>query len=174
MAKARRQIPLRRTILIIVEGETEFAFCRYLKATLSRGHDLQVNIKSAHGGSPDSVIEYARRQLRQFPHDHLAILFDSDLPLKPKGMEVLRRLKAQIFRFSPCIEGFFLEVMGHPKPGDSAACKDTFHRVGLDQKAKLSHDAYERLFPASAFTRWRQHPDFDRLVLLFTNREGVA
>jgi hypothetical protein len=174
MAKARRQISLRRTLLIIVEGETEFAFCRYLKATLSRGRDLQVNIKSAHGGSPDAVVEYARRQLRQFPHDHLAILFDTDLPLKPKGEQQLRSLKAQTFRFSPCIEGFFLEVLGHPNPGDTAACKDKFHRLFLDQKVKLSHEAYEQLFPASAITRWRQHPDFDRLVRLFENRGGVA
>lgn len=38
----------------------------------------------------------------------------------------------------------------------------------------LSHEAYEKLFPASKIAHWCQHPDFDRLVLLFTNREGVA
>ena len=67
MAKARRQILLRRTIRVIVEGETEFAFCRHLKASLSRGRDVQVNIKPAHGGSPDAIVDHARRQMKNFP-----------------------------------------------------------------------------------------------------------
>lgn len=173
MTRRRPHLPLRRTVLVIVEGETEFAFCRYLKAKLSQGQHLQLTIKSAHGGSPDTIIEYARRQMRQFPHDHVAIVFDTDRPLSPKGEKTVRALKAETFRFTPCIEGFFLELLGRPVPPDSETCKRHFHEHGLDEKAKLSHEAYERLFPPDQIEAFCHHPDFARLKRLFSN-EGSA
>lgn len=174
MAKARRQILLRRTVLVIVEGETEFAFCRYLKASLSRGRDLQANIKPAHGGSPDAIVEYARRQMKHIPHDQVVIVFDTDRPLSPKGEKTVRALKAETFRFTPCIEGFFLELLGRPVPPDSDACKLHFHEHGLDKKAKLSLEAYERLFPSDRIEACCRHPDFARLKRLFSNERSAV
>jgi hypothetical protein len=156
-----------------VEGETEFAFCRYLKTRFSQGQHLQVSIKSAQGGSPDTIVEYARRQMRQFPHDHLAIVFDTDCELSPKGEKTLRTIKAETFRFTPCIEGFFLELMGRSVPTDTESCKRKFHEHGLDEKAKLSHEAYERLFPSDRIEACSRHPDFSRLKRLFSNQGGV-
>ena len=160
---------VRATLLVVVEGDTEFAFCRYLKATFSRGCNLRAEIRPAHGGSPDKIVEYARRLANHFPPGCLAVVFDADRPLSPKGEKTLRKLKAHAFRFHPCIEGFFLEVLGHPKPADSAACKDAFHRAGLDQDDKLSHVRYAELFAVAELPRWRAHRDFDRLARLFGN-----
>lgn len=167
----RKHITVRTTLLVVVEGDTEFAFCRYLKMCFSPRQALRAGIKSAHGGSPDKIVEYARRQMRQFPHDILAVVFDADRPLSQKSAFTLQKLKARTFRFTPCIEGFFLELLGHPKPADSDSCKQTFHRVGLDEKAKLSHASYARLFPVEEMNRWRKHNDFDRLVRLFLNEK---
>lgn len=169
MEKRKRQIQLRRTVLVIVEGETEFAFCRFLKAHLSRGRNLQVNIKPARGGSPDSVVEFARRQIKLVPHDHLAIVFDTDRPLTTAGEERIKQLKAATFRFTPCIEGFFLQLMGRSVPADSDTCKRHFHEYGLDKKAKLFHEAYEKCFPISELDRLGIHPQFEALRQLFFN-----
>lgn len=165
---------VRTTLLVVVEGDTEFAFCRYLKATFSRGCNLRAEIRPAHGGSPDKIVEYARRQVKNFPHDLLAVVFDADKPLSAKGEKTLRQLKAHAFRFHPCIEGFFLEVLGHAKPADSAACKDAFHRVGLDKDDKLSHVRYAALFPIAKISRWRRHSEFARLARLFGNEPPKA
>lgn len=163
---------IRTTLLVVVEGDTEFAFCRYLKATFSPQRNIQVNIRHSQAGSPDRIVETARRQVKNFPHDLLAVVFDADRPLSPKGEKLLRLLKAHVFQFAPCIEGFFLEVLGHPKPADSAACKDTFHRVGLDENDKLSNVRYAELFSVEEIPRWRAHTDFDRLARLFGNEGG--
>jgi hypothetical protein len=167
MAQGQRQILLRRTVLVVVEGETEFAFCRYLKATLSRGRNLRVNIKPARGGSPDAIVDYARRQMKPFPHDQLVMVFDADRSLSGKSRAVLENFKAEIISSSPCIEGLFLEILGHPKSATSAECKRRFHEVGLGEKEKMLHDAYGRLFPIEKMDHFCRHPDFARLCRLF-------
>ena len=80
MPPPRRQLQVRRTVLVVVEGDTEFAFCRYLKANGSQGKNLQLVIRNANGGSADKIVEYARRLVRQSAFDHVAIVLDDDQP----------------------------------------------------------------------------------------------
>jgi hypothetical protein len=171
MAPARQPKQVRRTVLVIVEGDTEFAFCRYLKAAGARGRNVQVTIKNAHGGAPDKIVEFARRQARQSAFDHVAIVFDEDRLLTASGEKMAKSIGAHLFRFQPCIEGFFLRLMGRTISGDSAACKRDFHQHGLDEKAKLEHDAYPRIFPLDRIAEWIANPQFATLWRLFTNTD---
>lgn len=169
MPPPRRQLQLRRTVLVIVEGDTEFAFCRYLKAIGSQGKNLQITIKNAHGGSPDKIVEFARRQARQSAFDQVVILFDDDKPLSASGQKNAHSMHARLFRFSPCVEGFYLRLLRQPVPSTSDACKRAFHAQGLNEQQKVDHDAYARLFPLAQFADFTTDSDFGDLWSLFTN-----
>ncbi|MDP1586395.1 MAG: RloB domain-containing protein [Prosthecobacter sp.] len=169
MPPPRRQLQVRRTVLIVVEGDTEFAFCRYLKAVGSHGRNIQITIKNAHGGSPDKIVEFARRQARQSAFEQVVIVFDDDKPLTATGEKMAKAMRAQVFRFQPCIEGFFFQLMGRPMSGDSATCKRAFHQQGLDEKQKVDHDAYAKLFPSAQFNLLMTNSQFAALWKLFTN-----
>jgi hypothetical protein len=169
MPRAKRHIQVRHTVLVVVEGDTEFAFCRHLKASGSHGRNIQVTIKNAHGGSPEKIVEFARRQARQSSYDEVVIVFDDDCALSPRGERTARAMRASVVRFAPCIEGFFLRLLGRTSPSDSASCKACFHQNGLDEKAKLDHDSYERLFPIARLDEWMVNHEFARLWKTFTN-----
>lgn len=169
MPPVRRQLQLRRTVLVVVEGDTEFAFCRYLKSIGSQGRNLQITIKNAHGGSPDKIVEFARRQARQSAFDQVVILFDDDKPLSVTGQKTAHSMRARLFRFSPCVEGFYLRLLRQPVPATSEACKRAFHAQGLNEQQKVDHDAYARLFPQARFADFMPDTDFAALWNLFTN-----
>lgn len=170
MPSPRRQFQLRRTVLVVVEGDTEFAFCRYLKACGSQGRNLQITIKNAHGGSPDKIVEFARRQARQSAFDQVVIVFDDDKPLSATGQKNAHSMRARLFRFSPCVEGFYLRVLRQPVPATSDACKRAFHAQGLNEQQKVDHDAYARLFPLDRLADFTVDSDFAALWNLFTNQ----
>lgn len=169
MPPPRRQLQIRRTVLVVVEGDTEFAFCRYLKAIGSQGRNLQITIKNAHGGSPDKIVEFARRQARQSAFDQVVILFDDDKPLSVTGQKAAHSMRARLFRFSPCVEGFYLRLLRQPVPATSEACKRAFHAQGLNEQQKVDHDAYARLFPLDRLADFMPDTDFAALWNLFTN-----
>jgi hypothetical protein len=172
MPRAKRQVHQRKSTLIVVEGDTEFAFCRYLKSVLCHRQNVQIIIKNSHGGSPDKIVDYAYQLTRHASFDQVAILVDSDKPLGAKGLRLATRMKAQLFPFTPCIEGFFLELLGLPVPSDSEACKRKFHQEGLEAEAKLRFEAYEKLFPGERMNRMITNQKFRELKGLFLN-EGV-
>lgn len=158
----------RRTILVVVEGDTEFAFCRHLKANLSRGRELQINIRNAHGGSPDKIVAFASREIRQASYDSVLIIFDTDRPLSESGKRNIGALRAKLVRFCPCIEAWFLRLLGERPPATTAACKKRFHELGLDEQRKCEMDAYEKIFPAKRLRKFA-NADFKYLVRLFSN-----
>lgn len=160
---------IRRTVLVVVEGDTEFAFCRYLKAIGSQGRNLQITIKNAHGGSPDKIVEFARRQARQSTYDQIAIVFDADKPLTAKGARTAHALRARLFCFSPCVEGFFLRLLRQPVPTATEACKRAFHACSLNESQKLDHDAYARILPQARLAEFTADRDFTGLWNLFTH-----
>lgn len=170
MPRPCRQIQVRRTILVVVEGDTEFAFCRYLKSLGSRERNLQIHIKNAHGGSPDKIVAMARRLAKQSAYDQVAIVFDQDKALTAQGEKFISSMRATTFRFTPCVEGFFLKLMGRPVEQDTASCKRVFHQHGLDERAKCDRDAYEKLFPLASFEQLSTDLQFADLWKLFTNQ----
>ena len=169
MPRHCRQIQVRRTVLVVVEGDTEFAFCLYLKSLGSRGRNLQIHVNNAHGGSPDKIVERARRLGKQSAYDQVAIIFDQDKALTASGDKAIRSMNAIAFRFAPCVEGFFLKLLGRPVENDTDACKRVFHQHGLDEKAKCDRNAYEKIFPLASFDQFSLDLQFAALWKLFTN-----
>jgi len=169
--------PLRRaraTALLVVEGETEEAFCNYLKRLYGRDTGLAVSIHNARGMSPDNIVEVARSKCCQISFDRVFILLDQVPPFQlGKSKQTIHALKATVWWSEPdCIEGFFLSMMGSkPKPGaDSTYCKSHFHKDGLSESQKLEWERYGKLFPKERHDDLRKsHPMLDNLIRLFSN-----
>jgi hypothetical protein len=105
---------VKATALIVVEGETEEAFCKYLKMHYNRDCGLAVTIHNGYGFGPDSIIEQARKQCCQKSFDRVFILMDEDLDITlQKSHRTVRSLGVVIWRSGPqCIEGFFFKLLG--------------------------------------------------------------
>lgn len=170
----RRSLRQRRSVLVVVEGATELAFCLYLKSAAGRGRGIHVWVKNAQGGSPDRIVTHAARLARQAAYDQVAIVLDGDRPMKPASLKQVRRLRAKLVLLTPCIEGFFLQLMGFPTPADTAACKREFHTHGLGEKDKLEHDAYREIFPIEKLELMNANEQFALLWRLFTNYDAAA
>ena len=165
--------PVSATALLVVEGDTEEAFCKYLKQLFNRDCGLRVTIHNARGRSPDQIVEEARAKCCQAHFDRVHILMDDDYPiLLKKSHAAIRVLKITLWRSKPCcIEGFFLTLMGHPPPGGSSLCKSVFHKVGLSAHDKLDPYRYETIFPASQLGILRlQHPLLDEIIRFLSNK----
>jgi hypothetical protein len=165
------QLQTNRTVLVVVEGHTELAFCLYLKALAPRENRLHVTIRNAHGGSPESMMHLANRLAKQGSYDQIVMVFDADVPLTPKAQALAKKLKAKCFLFEPCIEGFFLTLMGRAKPATTLLCKSHFHQHGLDDKQKLDRHSYEELFPSTRFGELCANSQFAALWSIFEKGE---
>jgi hypothetical protein len=168
----------RSSLLVVVEGETEQAFCLYLKSELCRKSNQHVLVVNAHGGSPASIIRTAYKYFRQAAYDHVVIIFDTDRPLDgSSGSEakmLLKKMRSkrgapEIIKFSPCIEGFFLQLLKHYVPDDTAACKRCFREHCLDDEDKLEARSYAKIIPRQNFAALCCDPQFMRLYQLFAN-----
>ena len=165
----RQMRQLRPSLLIVVEGATEFAFCKYLKSQLSHRNGKFITIKNAHGGSPSKIVEYTYRNYRHTPYDNVAIIWDTDVPLNDtKSSRMISSMKATIINPSPCIEGLFLEMCGEKAPPVTADCKRRFHKIGLSKRDKLDANAYENLFLPIQLPTLRAHPTFKAIYQLYT------
>ncbi len=172
MAPRRYIPPIRHTVLVVVEGDTEFAFCRHLKAHLSRGKGIEIHIHNAHGGAPTKIVEFAKQRAKQASYDDVVIVFDTDLALTPTGKRSAESIKAKLFRFTPCIEAWFLNLLGEHHPSDTPSCKKRFHEVGLDEKAKCEREQYDSIFPKTLFDDLVKNPQFSELLQIFSNRHS--
>jgi hypothetical protein len=170
----RAPVPVvRSTALLVVEGDTEQAFCKYLRRNFNRNSGLCVTIYNARGRSLDQIVDEARAKCRQASYDRIYILMDEDCPIQlRKTHKTIQRLNATLWLSAPCcIEGFFLNLLGHSPPSSSAACKETFHRVALSERHKLDPEKYFDMFPADLLESLRaNHRMLDDLIKLFSNR----
>lgn len=163
---------VQQTALLVVEGETEEAFCKYLKIEYNRDCGLAVRIHNARGRGPDFIIEQARKQYCSKAFDRVFILMDADLEIElAKSHRTVKSIGAVIWRSEPqCIEGFFLKLLGRCPPGTSGGCKDEFHSFGISESDKLDWNSYGTLFPRDRLEDLRlHHPHLDNLIRLFSN-----
>ncbi len=140
----------RSTLLLVVEGETEKAFCDYLKSMLSRNRNISVTILNAYGGSPEAIVEYADRQCKTVDFDRVMILMDVDKPVQNQLMfdRQIHEMHAELLFSRPCIEGELLEALGMgPTPATSTACKAKFHQTVIRREDATKPASYARHFP---------------------------
>ncbi|MBK9220467.1 MAG: hypothetical protein IPL70_19975 [Uliginosibacterium sp.] len=107
--------PLRktnRTVLLVVEGETEEAFVSHIKGLYyQRSMRLSVSIKNAHGHGPQGVIDKLKSVAQTADFDHRIAVLDADIPLTTAEDKWLRGAKVESVVSVPAIEATLLEIL---------------------------------------------------------------
>ncbi len=153
--------PLRktnRTVLIVVEGDTEEAFVTHVKSLYyRRGMQLSVSIRNAHGHGPQGIINKLKSVAQTADFDRRIAVLDSDIPLKTHETTWLRKAKVEIVVSSPAIEATLLAILGKRTHAATAKCKSELlrHAPG-DQTEALYH---QRHFPLATLELARDRVD---------------
>lgn len=155
----------RRTAQIVVEGFTEEAFCRHLKVTFARDCGVSVEVHNARGGAPKDVV---RSALRRKGFDRTILMYDTDVALEKSWESKARAAGFALVASSPCIEAFYLELLGEPVPPRSDECKRAFSKY-LDDRQKCDFRAYGSVFPKEMLEK-SGHPALKELLLAFENK----
>lgn len=135
-----------RTVLIVVEGETEEAFLTHIrKLYYQRGMRLAISIKNAHGYGPQGVIDKLESVAQTADHDWRIAVLDGDIPLTVAEAKWLRREKVETILSTPAIEATLLAILDKPAPGSTAACKSELQKHAPGDATELRY--YEKHFP---------------------------
>ncbi|MDX9736783.1 MAG: hypothetical protein GX748_02375 [Lentisphaerae bacterium] len=141
--------PLRktnRTVLIVVEGETEEAFISHLKKRYyHRGMRLSVRIRNAHGHGPQGIIDKLKSVAKTEDFSQRIAVLDADIPLTAAEARWLRQEKVDTIVSVPAIEATLLTIHGKPAPDTTEACKKELQRHAPGDPTELSY--HERHFP---------------------------
>ena len=128
----------RHTTLIVVEGDTEMALVKHLRALCGRNCGTRVSIENAHGGGGDSVLKKAIQLGKDF--DACACLYDTDRAPTQVGLKrKAKRMGITEIKSTPCIEALLLEILDKPIPEGPDLCKRAMQRiVGEDQLTSVA------------------------------------
>lgn len=138
-----RQRPQVKTLLVVVEGDTEMAFLAHLRSIYApRNCGHTVRVKNAHGKGPGNVIAKAVREQGQF--DCRVAMYDADIPLSDADRRAANAAKLPLLSSQPAIEGLLLSILGRVVPSRTDECKRAFE--GVFRGDKLDAEAYQHLF----------------------------
>ncbi len=159
--------PLRktnRTVLIVVEGETEEAFATHLKSLYyQRGMRLSVSVRNAHGYGPAGIIDKLKSVAQTADFDHRLAVLDADIPLKPAEDKWLRAAKVEQVVSVPAIEATLLAILGQYTPDLTPACKNELQKHAPGDPTDLRY--YAKYFPLEVLERARgKVPVLDALI----------
>lgn len=159
--------PLRKTnktVLIVVEGETEEAFVGYLKQLYyRRGMPLSVSIKNARGHGPNGVIDKLKSVAQTADFDHRLAVLDADIALLPAQEKWLRKEKIELIFSAPAIEATLLTILGKQVPNATAACKNELQKQASGDPTEVRY--YEKYFPLSTLESMRSKvPALEKLI----------
>lgn len=164
----RRQQQIRKTLLVVGEGDSEVAFLKHLRELYCcQGKGVTVTIRNAHGKGPDHVVDHAIRQARIYSYDSCVAFLDTDLVWTDRLKKKARQTKIDMVGSSPCFEGLLLSVLGMRVPLKSVECKQQIDRaLGIDL---TDRKAYPSHFPRAALEGARKRiAELDRLLVFFT------
>ncbi|MES2770537.1 MAG: RloB domain-containing protein [Pseudomonadota bacterium] len=155
---ARTQAQVRKTLLVVGEGDSECAFIKHLRALYcSGGAGVAVTVRNAHGKGPEHVVDYAAGQARIYSYDARVALLDTDIPWTDKLKKEARKAKVVMVGSSPCLEGLLLAILGKRRSAQSADCKKTVQQL-------LSLD----------LTDWHGYAEYFSKALLESARTTIA
>ena len=141
--------PLRktnRTVLIVVEGETEEAFTTHLKKLYyRRGMRLSVWIRNAHGHGPQGIIDKLKSVAKTEDFSQRIAVLDADIPLTAEEASWLRKEKVDTVVSVPAIEAPLLAILGKPAPKSTEACKKELQKHAPGDPTEASY--HEKYFP---------------------------
>lgn len=151
---------LKRTVLLLGEGATEWAFLRHvIECFRDRAGPVAAKADNAHGGSPDIVILTARKLLQQRAYDHCLVLMDTDRPWPSNRPTRVGVTRIEYVPATPCLEGLLLRILEHPgitvgTPVDQ--CKRVFAENYVPNEHRTEPQAYARWFPKDLLDRQRK------------------
>lgn len=159
--------PLRktnRTVLIVVEGETEEAFVTHLKSLYyRRGMKLTVHIRNAYGYGPQGIINKLKSVAQTAAYDHRIAVLDADVPLKAAEDKWLRGAKIEIIVSAPAIEAILLAILGKHAPDITGACKNELQKHASGDQTDARY--HQRHFPLETLEQARgKVPALDALI----------
>lgn len=138
----RKKIQQRKTLLIVGEGDTEWAFLTYLKRVYCQGKNtVKVTVRNAHGKGPEHVFDYAKRCCRAADYDKVAVFMDTDIAWTKALLAQAEKLGIVLIGNTPCVEGLFLTLLNKSVPGLSADCKTKIKPL-LKKNNLLNPDDY--------------------------------
>lgn len=141
--------PLRktnRTVLIVVEGETEEAFTAHVKRLYyRRGMKLSVSIRNAHGHGPQGIIDKLKSVAQTADFDHRIAVLDADIPLKAEEDKWLRKQNVATIVSVPAIEATLLAILGRQALDTTGACKKELQKHAPGDPTEASY--HEKFFP---------------------------
>jgi hypothetical protein len=166
-ALARKQHYIRKTLLIVGEGDSEVAFLKHLRDLYcARGAGVTTTVKNAHGKGPDHVIDHTVRQAKIYNYDVQVALLDTDIPWTDKLKKVARKAKIEMIGSTPCFEGLLLSILGKRPAMQSATCKKTIQQL-LDIDLTERH-GYGKYFAREVLDSARASlTELDRLLKFF-------
>ncbi|MFA0412286.1 RloB domain-containing protein [Vibrio renipiscarius] len=146
MARNKTKRVLKKTLLIVGEGEAEKAFLQYLRSLYATGNP-KVSIKSAGGKGPKNVITEAISTKDATGYDSAVTLLDTDLLWPRQLVKKAEGKKIVLIGSEPCFEGFLLDILNEarPTPNESCFCKKKMH--GLLNGKETEKETYAALFP---------------------------
>lgn len=132
MAQPRKVRQVRKTLLVVGEGDSEVAFLKHLRQLYcSGGAGVTVSVHNAHGLGPENVISTAITLNRMGGHDRVVAFLDTDIPWPVALQKAAQRARVQLVGSTPCLEGLLLGILQQPVPDKSDACKKSLHlRLG--------------------------------------------
>lgn len=83
--KRKHKLTAKKSILVVVEGEREKAFLKFIVDLYKPTH--KINIDNPKGGSSDVILDKAMRQIKKY--EEIYAWFDEDIPLSNKIKEEL-------------------------------------------------------------------------------------
>ena len=168
MVKKTHQV--RRTLLIVGEGDSEEAFLKHVRELIcSGGAGVAATIRNAHGKGPEHVIAHTVRQAVIYSYDRRVAFLDTDIPWTDKLQKNARKWKIDMVGSSPCLEGLLLAVLGHRVPEQSSDCKRLIQQtIRLDLTERKSYAVH---FSLPVLVTARQTiPELHRLLQFFEGR----
>lgn len=154
---------------MVGEGPTEKAFLQYLKELyVTRNDDIAVKIECGAGGSPNCVIQRAKRLCGSRAYDECFVLIDADR-LQENDCKIKHTKKIKVLKTTPCIEGLFLAILQHPNfsqvNASSDFCKKEFERKYLLGDKKYDKHSYYGIFSREMFEERRKNlPELDVIL----------
>lgn len=104
---------LKKTILIVGEGETEDAVATHLKNLFWKRPEttFSIKIRYASGGSPLCVIQYAEKINTSVKYDQVYIVLDTDKGLCNKSKKLIEKHKFIVIYTPECMDCALIRVL---------------------------------------------------------------
>ncbi|MCA3176507.1 MAG: RloB domain-containing protein [Burkholderiales bacterium] len=167
---ARKQHQVRKTLLIVGEGDSEEAFLKHLRDFYcSGGAGVAATVRNAHGKGPENVIDHAASQARIASFDKRVALLDTDIPWTDKLKKEARKAKVDMIGSIPCFEGLLLAILEKQPAAQCADCKKAISLLlGVDLTERQS---YAEHFPKAVLDAARlKIVELDQLLTAFEGR----